>query len=160
MTLCSDIPISVRVVQTVVSVLISSCHRTQALSHLRSKHSAVRSTCVTVVTLYIMHFEQHTELDNLITMQNLRTSANKGSNDAYDVHTSLTRQGLTPPADATLVPMQARREQVARDPGPARTEVGRVCVRSVRRGANRGLSLWEGVLAKAIAVRPRATLRP
>ena len=37
-----------------------------------------------------MHFEQHTELDNLITMQNLRTSANKGSNNAYDVHTSLT----------------------------------------------------------------------
>ena len=37
-----------------------------------------------------MHLEQHTELDNLITMQNLRTSANKGSNDAYDVHTSLT----------------------------------------------------------------------
>ena len=37
-----------------------------------------------------MHFEQHTELDNLITMQNLRTSANKESNDAYDVHTSLT----------------------------------------------------------------------
>ena len=38
----------------------------------------------------LMHFEQHTELDNLITMQNLRTSANKGSNVAYDVHTSLT----------------------------------------------------------------------
>ena len=38
----------------------------------------------------LMHFEQHTELDNLITMQNLRTSANKGCNDAYDVHTSLT----------------------------------------------------------------------
>ena len=37
-----------------------------------------------------MHFEQHTELDNLIAMQNLRTSANKGSNDAYDVSTSLT----------------------------------------------------------------------
>ena len=37
-----------------------------------------------------MHLEQHTELDNLITMQDLRTSANKGSNDAYDVHTSLT----------------------------------------------------------------------
>ena len=37
-----------------------------------------------------MHPEPHTELDNLITMQhNLRTSA-KGSNDAYDVHTSLT----------------------------------------------------------------------
>ena len=37
----------------------------------------------------LMHLEQHIELDNLITMQNLRTSANKGSNDAYDVHTSL-----------------------------------------------------------------------
>ena len=37
-----------------------------------------------------MHLEQHTELDNLITMQHLRTSAKKGSNDAYDVHTSLT----------------------------------------------------------------------
>ena len=37
-----------------------------------------------------MHFEQHTELDNLIAMQNLRTSANKGSNDAYDVSVSLT----------------------------------------------------------------------
>ena len=36
-----------------------------------------------------MHFEQHTELDNLIAMQNLRTSA-KGSNDAYDVSSSLT----------------------------------------------------------------------
>ena len=34
-----------------------------------------------------MHFEQHTELDNLIAMQNLRTSANKGNNDAYDVST-------------------------------------------------------------------------
>ena len=40
-----------------------------------------------------MHFEQHTELGNLITMQsNLRTSA-KGSNDAYDVSSSLTRAG-------------------------------------------------------------------
>ena len=38
----------------------------------------------------LMHLEQHTQLDNLITMQNLRTSANKGSNDANDVHTSLT----------------------------------------------------------------------
>ena len=35
-----------------------------------------------------MHLEQHTELDNLITMQhNLRTSV-MGSNDAYDVRTS------------------------------------------------------------------------
>ena len=38
----------------------------------------------------VLHFELHTELDNLIAMQNLRTSANKGSDDAYDVHTSLT----------------------------------------------------------------------
>ena len=38
-----------------------------------------------------MHLDQYTELDNLITMQDLRTSANKGSNDAYDVHTSLTQ---------------------------------------------------------------------
>ena len=37
-----------------------------------------------------MHFEQHTELDNLIAMQSLRTSANKESDDAYDVSTSLT----------------------------------------------------------------------
>ena len=44
-----------------------------------------------------MHFEQHTELDNLITMHDLRTSANKGSNDAYDVHTSLTEQPAPPP---------------------------------------------------------------
>ena len=39
----------------------------------------------------LLHFELHTELDNLIAMQNLRTSANKGSDDAHDVHTSLTR---------------------------------------------------------------------
>ena len=37
-----------------------------------------------------MHFEQHTDLDNLNTVQhNLRNSA-KVSNDAYDVSTSLT----------------------------------------------------------------------
>ena len=36
---------------------------------------------------FLMHPEQHTELDNLNTMQhNLRTSANKESNDAFDVH--------------------------------------------------------------------------
>ena len=41
---------------------------------------------------FLMHPEQHTEVDNLITMQhNLRTSA-KGSNDAFDVHTSLTKE--------------------------------------------------------------------
>ena len=42
-----------------------------------------------------MHLEQHIELDNLITMQNLRTSANKGSNDAYDVQ-SLTLVKIFP----------------------------------------------------------------
>ena len=37
-----------------------------------------------------MHPEQHTELDNLITMQHNLGNSAKGSNDAYDVHTSLT----------------------------------------------------------------------
>ena len=37
-----------------------------------------------------MHFEQYTELDNLIVMESLCYSANKGSDDAYDVSTSLT----------------------------------------------------------------------
>ena len=46
----------------------------------------------TILSLFfpLLHFEQHTELDNLIAMQNLRTSANKGSNDVYDVAVSLT----------------------------------------------------------------------
>ena len=39
----------------------------------------------------LLHFERHTELDNLIAMQNLRNSANKGSNDSYDVSVSLTK---------------------------------------------------------------------
>ena len=46
---------------------------------------------------------------------------------------------------------------MARDPGAARTEVGRVCIPDVRRAVHRGLSLREGMLAKASAVRPRAT---
>ena len=41
-------------------------------------------------SFHLLHFELHTELDKLIAMQNLRNSANKGSDDAYDVHTSLT----------------------------------------------------------------------
>ena len=41
-------------------------------------------------SFYFLHPELHTELDNLIAMQNLRNLANKGSNEAYDVHTSLT----------------------------------------------------------------------
>ena len=43
-----------------------------------------------------LHFELPTELDNLIAMQNLRTSANKGSNDAYDVSVSLTLPSCLP----------------------------------------------------------------
>ena len=39
--------------------------------------------------LLSLSFEQHTEFDNLIAMQNLRISAHKGSNDAYDVSVSL-----------------------------------------------------------------------
>ena len=39
----------------------------------------------------LLHFELHTELDNLISMQNLRTSAKKGSND---VSVSLTQVPL------------------------------------------------------------------
>ena len=38
----------------------------------------------------LLHFELHTELDKLMAMQNMRTSANKGSNDAYDVSGSFT----------------------------------------------------------------------
>ena len=51
----------------------------------------------TILSLFfpLMHFEQHTELDNLIVMQNLRTSANKGSDDAYDVSVSLTYNAIT-----------------------------------------------------------------
>ena len=46
----------------------------------------------TILSLFfpLLHFELHTELDNLIAMQNLRNSAHKGSDDAYDVSVSLT----------------------------------------------------------------------
>ena len=66
-------------------------------------------------------------------------------------------QGLTHLADASLVPLQARGEQVARDPGIAHTGVGGVCILNVQRAVHRGLSFREGVLAQASAVRPRAT---
>ena len=60
-------------------------------SHLIHVHSHTDlSFTVLFHFSFLLHLEQHTELDNLITMQNLRISANKGSNDAYDVHTSLT----------------------------------------------------------------------
>ena len=47
----------------------------------------------TILSLFflLMHFELHTELDNLIAMQhNLRYSANKEGDEAYDVSASLT----------------------------------------------------------------------
>ena len=41
-------------------------------------------------SFHLLHCELHTELENLIAVQNLRFSANKGSDDAYDVSISLT----------------------------------------------------------------------
>ena len=41
-------------------------------------------------SFHLLHCELYSELDNLIAMQNLRFSANKGS-DAYDVSVSLTK---------------------------------------------------------------------
>ena len=58
-------------------------------SVMSSMYMCVSSFTILSLFFPLMHFEQHTELDNLIAMQNLRTSANKGSNDAYDVSVSL-----------------------------------------------------------------------
>ena len=49
-------------------------------------------------SFHLLHCELYSELDNLIAMQNLRYSANKGSDDAYDVSVSLrasTTSGTT-----------------------------------------------------------------
>ena len=43
-----------------------------------------------VFSFYLLHSELYPELDNLIVMESLCYSANKGSEDAYDVSTSLT----------------------------------------------------------------------
>ena len=67
------------------------------------------------------------------------------------------RQGLTHLAAVTSVPLQASGEEVARDSGTALTVVGGVCILDVGCFLHWGLSLWAGVLAKASAVRPRAT---
>ena len=40
-------------------------------------------------SFHLLHCELHTELDNLIAMQNLRYSANKGSVNTHDVSVSL-----------------------------------------------------------------------
>ena len=42
-------------------------------------------------SFHLLHCELYTELDNLIVMESLCYFANKGSDDAYDVSTSLTR---------------------------------------------------------------------
>ena len=41
-------------------------------------------------SFHLLHCELYSELDNLIAMESLCYSANKGSDDAYDVSTSLT----------------------------------------------------------------------
>ena len=72
---------------------VPSCHPCTCASLLEfTSLTLYFDLSFTIVSLFffLMHFEQHTELDNLIAMQNLRTSANKGSNDAYDVTDSIT----------------------------------------------------------------------
>ena len=60
---------------------------------LSSTFSSSTSTCPSPVfffSFHLLHSELTLSSDNLIAMQNLRNSANKGSDDAHDVHTSLT----------------------------------------------------------------------
>ena len=70
-----------------ISIVI---HVNLSLSSPLSSSASICPSPSSPFSFNLLHFELHTELDNLITMQNLRTSANKESNDAYDVHTSLT----------------------------------------------------------------------
>ena len=60
---------------------VPSCHPCTCASLLEfTSLTLYFDLSFTILSLFflLMHFEQHTELDNLITMQNLRTSANKG----------------------------------------------------------------------------------
>ena len=78
--------------QVWVSSLVIHVHVRLSLS---SPLSSSTSTCpfpVFFFSFHLLHFELHTELHNLIAMQNLRNSANKVSDYAYDVHTSLTKR--------------------------------------------------------------------
>ena len=86
----------------------------------------------TILSLFfpLMHFEEHTELDNLIAMQNLRTSANKGSNDAYDVSVSLTERAIRSQRNAHTLPFlvsnlrqSERKGRAKRKEGKRRTEM-------------------------------------
>ena len=77
----------------VAQVLRPSCHPCTCASLLEFTSLILYfDLSFIILSLFfpLMHFEQHTEFDNLIAMQNLRISANKGSNDAYDVSVSLT----------------------------------------------------------------------
>ena len=58
-----------------------------------SRFSSFTSTCLFLSSSFsfrLLHCELFSELDNLIAMESLCDSANKGSDDAYDVSTSLT----------------------------------------------------------------------
>ena len=57
-----------------------------------SRFSLSTSTCSSLSSYRstLLHSELYPELDNLIVMESLCYSANKGSDDAYDVSTSLT----------------------------------------------------------------------
>ena len=74
------------------SLSLITCHPCACASLLEFTSLFFFDLSFTVLSFFfpLLHFELHTELDNLIAMQNLRISANKVSNDAYDVHTSLT----------------------------------------------------------------------
>ena len=61
-----------------------------SLSSLLSSSTSICPSPSSPFASLSCHFELHTELDNLIAMQHLPTSANKGINDAYDVSVSLT----------------------------------------------------------------------
>ena len=56
-----------------------------------------------VFSFYLQHSELYPELDNLIVMESLCYSANKGSDDAYDVSTSLTRSSKCGVSTSSLV---------------------------------------------------------
>ena len=73
---------------------------------LMSSHTSIGSRCESLLLFYfhlsfpvfffsfhLLHCELFSELDNLIAMESLCYSANKGSDDAYDVSTSLTESG-------------------------------------------------------------------
>ena len=80
----------VHVVSHLIDSTSESCHK-----HLHSHPWAHLfyfdlSFPVFFFSFHLLHCELYSELDNLIAMESLCYSANKGSDDAYDVSTSLT----------------------------------------------------------------------